>query len=202
MGSHIVARTSTTSLLPSAQAAGSQWGRTTWLQPMAPGIQSASSAQWASYLRPHTRLWLTHKPRNKWEKIPTHLLYLQHFDHKADENLMPDEYVAVDMMQINQGEPYFPVWVSFTFSSNLLSFFFMQHLVKNGSVCGSTSDSAMNSCYVLTYKWFLTENIMSINLNIALKTCHSKLHTVNTMEDQNQQLTLFDTEQSSSAGLW
>lgn len=39
-------------------------------------------------------------------KIPTHLLYLQHFDHTADENLMPDEDVAVEMLQINQGEPY------------------------------------------------------------------------------------------------
>lgn len=144
MGSHIVARTSTTSLLPSAQAAGSQWGRTTWLQPMAPGIQSASSAQWASYLRPHTRLWLTHKPRNKWEKIPTHLLYLQHFDHKADENLMPDEYVAVDMMQINQGEPYFPVWVSFTFSSNLLFFFFL---------CSIWSKTVQCAAPLLTQLW-------------------------------------------------
>lgn len=45
-------------------------------------------------------------------KIPAHLLYLQHFDHKGNENRMPDEYVAVDMRQINQGEPNFSVRVS------------------------------------------------------------------------------------------
>lgn len=36
------------------------------------------------------------------------------------------------------------------------------------------------------------------NLNIAFKPA-TQNYTVNTMEDQNQQLILFDTEQSSSA---
>ncbi len=75
MESHIAARISTTYLLPSVPAVGSQWGRTTWLQPMAPGIQSASSALWASYFRPHTRLWLTHEPGNKWKRCP-HICFI------------------------------------------------------------------------------------------------------------------------------
>lgn len=54
-------------------------------------------------------------------EIPTHLLYSQHSDHKADGNRMPDEYVAVDMMRINQGEPEFSVRGSFTSSANCVA---------------------------------------------------------------------------------
>lgn len=38
----------------------------------------------------HTHATDSHtKPGSKMREIPTHLLYLQHSDHKADENLMP-----------------------------------------------------------------------------------------------------------------
>lgn len=69
-------------------------------------------------------------------KIPTHLLYLQHFDHKADENRMADEYDAVEMMQINQGN-HIPQCGDLLHS--LQTHFCMQHLVKNVSVCSPTS---------------------------------------------------------------
>lgn len=49
---------------------------------------------------------------------------------------MPDEYVAVEMMQINQGN-HIPQCGYLLHS--LQTYFCMQHLVKNGSVCSSTS---------------------------------------------------------------
>lgn len=69
-------------------------------------------------------------------KIPTHLLYLQHSDHKADENRMPDECSVVEMMQINQGN-HIPQCGYL--SHSLQTYPWMQHLVKNGSVCSSTA---------------------------------------------------------------
>lgn len=115
-------------------------------------------------------------------KIPTHLLYLQHFDHEADENLMSDEYVAVDMMQINQGEPCFSVWVSFTFFST----YFCSIWSKKVQFAASLLTNTLMSSQLLSMKYcqessdiklFLTENVIFINLDMkytALKTCHSK----------------------------
>lgn len=75
-------------------------------------------------------------------KIPTHLLYLQHFDHKADENLMPDECNVVEVMQINQGN-HIP---QCGYLSHSLQTYFYVYAVsgQNGSVCSSTSASL---CY-------------------------------------------------------
>lgn len=139
MGNHTAVRTSTTSSLPSALAVGSQWGRTTWRQPTAPGTQSASSARWASNIRPHTLLVLM----QGWEsmtEIPTHLLYLHCCDHRADSNHVPDEYVAVEMMQIKQRGHILLCGCLLHF---LQSDFCVQQLVRNASMC---------SCCVLTVR--------------------------------------------------
>lgn len=102
MGSHIVVRTSTTSLLQSARAVGSRCGRITWLQPMAPGIQSASSARWASYLRPHTQLWLAYEPENKWEKM--HVCFICNIlTSTLMKTICPMNTLLLEIMQINQG---------------------------------------------------------------------------------------------------
>ncbi|MED6232623.1 hypothetical protein ATANTOWER_000250 [Ataeniobius toweri] len=53
-------------------------------------------------------------------KIPTHLLCLHSFDHRADSNHMHDENVADEMLQINQGNHILSVWVSFISSSKPL----------------------------------------------------------------------------------
>lgn len=134
MESHTVARTSTTSSLPSAQAVGSQWGRTTWLQPMAPGIQSASSVQWASYLRPHTQLWLAYRQGNKWERYP-HICFICNI---LTTRLMKTVCRCGGNDANKSRQPYSSVWISFTFSSDLL---LMQHLVTNGSVSSSARAS-------------------------------------------------------------
>lgn len=49
---------------------------------------------------------------------------------------MPDEYVAVEMMQINQGNH---IRQRGYLLHSLQTYLCMQHLVKNGSVCSSTS---------------------------------------------------------------
>lgn len=67
-------------------------------------------------------------------KIPTHLLYLQHFDHKDDENRMPDEYAVAEMMQINQGN-HIPQCGDRLHSPQ--AYFCTQHLGKNVSGCSS-----------------------------------------------------------------
>lgn len=148
MESHTAARTSIISSLPSAPAAARQWGRTTCLQPMAPGTQSASSARWASlYLRPHTQLWLTHQLHTKWE-LDQHICFIYSISAtRLMKTLCPNEFVAVDMMQINQRQP--SMWLSSTFCLNSTS---VCSIWSKTIQCASPSltDWGLSSCHVLT----------------------------------------------------
>lgn len=97
----------------------------------------------ASLTHTHTRTRRHEAGDQQCGEIPTHLLYSQHWDHKADENRMPDDYVAVEMMRINQGEAWFPVSGSFTSSANIL----VQHLVTNCWLRGSTYLTSLSGIY-------------------------------------------------------
>lgn len=77
----------------------------------------------------HTQFWFA-LTQEYIREIPTHLLYLQHFD-RADENLMPDEYAAVETMQMNQGN-HIPQCGYLLHSPRML------HLLKNASICSCT----------------------------------------------------------------
>lgn len=127
----------------------------------------------------HTPLGVAHRP-----EIPTHMLYLQRFVYKPDENRMPDEYSVVEMMQINQGN-HIPRCGYLLHSSQ--THFCMWHLVKKkkGWVCNSIF-ALLQKLLKVKCSFFQTISTqeyygpLKISLNTAPSKSYCEINTVNT----------------------